>query len=92
MSHRYGRGAAMHRVVYHVIYRSTYVMPWTVTKEGTVAVWASRLTKADAVTEGRAHCRLLWASGHPAQLKIHGKDGTIQSEATYGHDPLRYKG
>lgn len=40
---------------------------------------------------------LTWAkdiaeSCRPSQIKIHGKDGKIQTEHTYGKDPERFKG
>ena len=38
------------------------------------------------------YCRELWKNGTPCQLVIHRKDGVIQEERTYGHDPRRRKG
>lgn len=49
--------------------------------------------KRDAVHEGSSYVRALHElDKSPSQLVIKGKDGKIQSERTYGKDPVRYKG
>ena len=50
-------------------------------------------TKALAVSWGRRKARNLWEFGDtPSQLVVHGRDGRIQTEHTYGHDPERRRG
>lgn len=49
--------------------------------------------KKDAVAITRTVARRLWKKhGQPTQLVIHGKNGKIQTEYTYGKDPERRKG
>lgn len=49
--------------------------------------------KADAVERGRLWARARWGRlGEPAQLVVHGRDGRIQFEHTYGRVPARRKG
>lgn len=48
--------------------------------------------KADAVWYGRLAARTRWLKGQPAQLIVHGRDGKIQTEHTYGSDPERFVG
>ena len=49
-------------------------------------------TRQHAVAVGRQICRTRRAAGEVTQLVIHGKDGRIQTESTYGRDPRRTKG
>jgi hypothetical protein len=50
-------------------------------------------TKEYALTESRRYARVRWLKhGELGQLVVHGKDGRIRFEATYGRDPRRYKG
>lgn len=68
--------------------RTTYhVTPsdeeWQVIKQDAQRASSLHSTKKEAVAEGR---RL--ATNHkPSQLIIHGRDGKIQEESTYGDDP-----
>jgi hypothetical protein len=51
------------------------------------------LLKSNAVRGGAVMARDLRESeGTPTQLVVHGKDGKIQSERTYGNDPRKSKG
>lgn len=54
---------------------------------------ASYSFKSSAVMDGVQQCtRLYRDQGIRTQLVIHGKDGRIQSERTYGDDPARRRG
>jgi hypothetical protein len=53
---------------------------------------ATHATKASAVHYARAEARQHHAGGGLAQVVVHGKDGAIQTEHTYGADPRRSKG
>lgn len=48
--------------------------------------------KAGAVHYARAQARKHQAGGGLAQVVVHGKDGAIQTEHTYGADPRHIKG
>lgn len=45
-------------------------------------------TKKDAIKFAVGYAR----EHKPSQVVIHGRDGKIQSERTYGNDPVRSKG
>ena len=50
-------------------------------------------TKVEALKAGVAMARdLRYSEGTPSQLVVHGKDGKIQFERTYGKDPEKHKG
>lgn len=49
---------------------------------------ARQRCKADLVRVARWFCR----ARPPAQLRIKGRDGKIQTEHTYGADPRRHEG
>ena len=49
-------------------------------------------TRDQAVEVGRLLCALTLARGGRAQLVLHGKDGRIRWERTYGADPRRTPG
>lgn len=54
-------------------------------------MWHTR--KKLVVSAARRHARGLWKEHRVGtQLFIHGKDGLIQTEHTYGADPRRSKG
>lgn len=48
--------------------------------------------QADAVGYYAGVCRRLKAAGKLAQLVLHGRDGRIRWERTYGADPKRSRG
>lgn len=60
---------------------------WRVHREGASRAIAKLPTKEAAVRRGRAV-----AKPEKGQLKIQRRDGTIQKERTYGHDPERSPG
>ena len=49
-------------------------------------------SKPRLVARGRAAGRTWWSRGQTAQLVVHGRDGRIRFENTYGRDPVRRKG
>jgi hypothetical protein len=49
-------------------------------------------TKESAVQDAAARGRASKKRGDDAQVVIHRKDGTIQDERTYGHDPYPARG
>ena len=51
--------------------------------------WAAQ---GDAVAYYAARCRNLLDAGVLAQLVLHGRDGRIRWERTYGRDPRRSRG
>lgn len=55
---------------------------WEVRKQGAKRASGTYDTKAEAVERGTE-----LAKKQEGQLKIHGKDGKIQQERTYGKDP-----
>lgn len=48
--------------------------------------------KMDALAVGRSIAQQIWREGGLAQVVVHGKDGKIQKEWTYGRDPRRFPG
>lgn len=61
---------------------------WKVQREGASRPAKVFDNKADAVDFGREIAQ----RQEPGQLIIHGKDGVIQTEHTYGKDPFPPKG
>lgn len=63
---------------------------WAI-KRGAVT-WDVYDRKSDAVSEARDLAKAELARGGLAQLVVHGRNGKIQEERTYGKDPRRSKG
>ncbi len=61
---------------------------WQVKREGRSTAMAEADTKKEAVSLGRDMARRMQNS----QLLVHGRDGKIQTEFTYGDDPRRSPG
>ena len=76
-----------------VVFRVQWSKPhdaWRISGNG---IRRYRYLKANAVRLASLDCDYLYSnSGIRTQLVIHGKDGRIQSERTYGADPVRRKG
>jgi hypothetical protein len=73
------------RTVYHVVYDSDGKQ-WRVLRENASRASSVHATKKEAITAGRK-----LAKNHvPSQLVIHKRDGSIETEYTYGDDPERY--
>ena len=74
------------RKVYHVV--PNRAGGWDVKKEGGQKASGHFDKKSEAVERGKE----LAKSGPLGQIKIHKKDGKIQTEHTYRQDPEKYKG
>jgi hypothetical protein len=61
---------------------------WKVIKEGSDRPLSRNETKKEAVEDARDRIK----PDQLAQIKVHKKDGPIQTEWTYGKDPRKYKG
>lgn len=46
--------------------------------------------KAEGLAAGQARAHALQESGQDSQLIVHRKDGSIEHEYAYGHDPERF--
>lgn len=68
------------RTTYHVTPSDDQ---WQVVKQDAQRASSLHRTKKEAVAEGRR----IAAENKPSQLVIHGQDGKIQEESTYGSDP-----
>jgi hypothetical protein len=83
---RWARRRRVYRVQYHRRTRR-----WEARQSRLLVISMPR--KADVVRWTRHHLRWQWSDrGELCQLVIHGKDGRIQTEHTYGRDPRRSKG
>lgn len=70
------------RSVYHVVHNSDKEV-WQIKKEGSSTAIKNCNTKSEAIDYAVG----LAKNNEPSQVKIHKKDGTIESERTYGDDP-----
>jgi len=77
-----------------VVFRVRWILQpksWEVHRDGEMVKTLQR--KSSAIHDGARLARDTYESeGTPTQLVIHGKNGKIQSERTYGNDPRRSKG
>jgi hypothetical protein len=73
---------ANNRTVYHVTPNSD-LSKWLVVREKDDSFREEHDTKDEAETSAKRRAR----EEEPSQVKIHGKDGNMQSEVTYGDDP-----
>jgi hypothetical protein len=73
------------RTVYHVTYMQDD-RRWRVLRAGADRASSVHRTKDEAIAAGRT----LAKNNRPGQLVIHKKDGSIETEYTYGDDPERY--
>ncbi len=74
------------RKVYHVTKNQS--SGWDVKKEGGQRASGNLNTKQEAVHRGKE----LAKNAPLGQIKIHGQDGKIQTEYTYGNDPYPPEG
>lgn len=74
------------RTVVHVIPNPQ--SGWDVKKEGSQGVVSHHNKKENAVAKGKQVAK----SAALGQIKIHGQNGKIQTEYTYGNDPKRSRG
>ena len=75
------------RVVYHVVPDKDEGV-WKVKKEGAERAASVHDVKNDALDKARE----LALNNPLSQVKIHGRDGKIQEEHTYGQDLEKYPG
>ena len=61
---------------------------WAVKKEEAQRASGIYPTKAEAIAKAKE----LAKANVPSQIKIHGTDGRLQTEHTYGGDPEKYPG
>ncbi|WP_284581605.1 DUF2188 domain-containing protein [Streptomyces sp. 2P-4] len=83
-------GRAAKRTVYHITPAGGDAdMPWQVERrEGRREVSEPHRTQKEAIDAARRQ-----AEDHkPAQVVVHGRDGRIRTEYTYGDDPRRFPG
>ena len=77
------------RTVYHVLPNRDYSdNNWKVKKEGNEKASGLFENKEEAIDSAT---KLAKNSGL-GQIKIHGRDGKLQEERTYGKDPGKYEG
>lgn len=77
----------MSRTVYHVVHNSDKEV-WQVKKESCSTIIKNCDTKNEAID----YAVKLAKNNQPSQVKVHKKDGTIESESTYGGDPYPPRG
>ena len=81
---------AKKRLIYRVVSSKSKMFPWKVTlNRKVIDEW---IYKTNAVGATRALAREAYDDNHLAQLVVHGRDGKIQYENTYGADPRKSKG
>lgn len=76
----------MKRKVYHVVRREG---AWHVRRAGAKRSGSVHQTKISAIVRAKFLARAGRALG---QVRVHGKDGRLQVEWTYGRDPERKRG
>ena len=76
----------MARKVVHVVPNKDGA--WNVKTEGASRAGSTHAKKSDAVDRAKEQAK----AAPTGQVKIHGKDGKIQTEHTYGKDPCPPKG
>lgn len=74
-----------------IVYRIQWVGYWRIQINGK-PTRTQYLTQAEAVGDARRSARSDHAIGKLAQVVLHGKNGRIRWERTYGKDPKRRKG
>lgn len=80
----------MYRSIYRVQWNG-FLQEWHVVNIGGLHC-AETETKASAIQYARRLAKNDWSRGQLSQVVVHKKDGTIQTEWTYGRDPERSKG
>jgi|RhiMetdeSRZDD1v2_1073273.scaffolds.fasta_scaffold287645_2 hypothetical protein len=79
--------AATRRKVYHVSFDEKEE-GWVLKLEGGRRVGGPYASKAEALADAKQGVQAV-ALG---QIVVHGRDGKIQTEHTYGRDPRRHRG
>lgn len=78
------------RVVYRVVPSFVFPGSWDI-KENAQIIYRG-IPKKEAVEIARGFGRECWGQGTLSQLVVHGRNGKIQFEHTYGKDPRKSKG
>lgn len=76
----------MNRKVYHVVHRGE---SWLVRRVRARRANGCHSSKAAAIVQAKA---LANRPGLLGQVVVHGRDGRVQAERTYGADPRRTRG
>jgi hypothetical protein len=79
----------MARAVMHLVHKNVDDR-WHLEQNGSDL--GSYDTREQAESDGKLRGRQLEASGLDAQLVVHRKDGSIETEWTYGRDPRKTPG
>lgn len=72
------------RIIYHLLPEGK---GWKITKQGS----KETIKKFSSKEAGLSHGRRLAQGENLGQLKVHLRDGKLQTEYTYGKDPRRYE-
>jgi hypothetical protein len=78
---------ASNRTVYHVVPNSD-ASRWVVSIENDDRYREEYDTKTEAVEAAKSRAQ----AEEPSQVKVHGSDGNMEYESTYGSDPTRSPG
>ena len=78
---------ASDRTVYHVVPNADQSR-WVVSRERDDSFREEFDTKAEAEQAAKSRAR----GEEPSQVKVHGQDGNMQYESTYGDDPASSPG
>jgi hypothetical protein len=76
----------MKRIIFRIQHKSRF---WEIKSAGYANAFERQI---DAVRHAVLYCRNLLDNGQTSQLVLHGKDGRIRWERTYGKDPRRSRG
>jgi hypothetical protein len=74
----------MSRYVVHLVHRNEDDA-WHLERAGNAL--GTFETKIDAENAGKSKCKAVYERRMNSQLIVHRKDGSIETEYTYGHDP-----
>lgn len=77
------------RTVFRVVPGRRAIGRWAVQRDGAVVAYWN--LKAEAIDDATWRARRE-PIGQPTQLVVHGMNGRIQYEHTYGADPKRHRG
>jgi hypothetical protein len=78
---------ASDRKVYHVVPNADGSR-WVISRENNDTFREEYDTKQEAVEAAKSRAR----GEEPSQVKVHGSDGNMEYESTYGDDPERFPG
>ena len=73
------------RTVFHVV-QNKQNQNWQVKREGNATPVSTDATQRGAINNARSRAKQV----KPSQIKVHGRNGKIRTEYTYGQDPKIY--